>query len=60
MELMMLGVKTRTFGRCVLEYGFNCAVNSGRNAWMVSIGWSRWVLNRSEKQDGGIVAIGLV
>jgi hypothetical protein len=35
-------------------------VRSGRKAWIVRIGWRRWVLKRSAKLEGGIVAIGEV
>lgn len=60
-EEMMDGVKTRTLG--VADFspeGVILLVSSGRNDWIVSIGWRRWVLNRSAKLEGGIVAIGEV
>jgi hypothetical protein len=59
-EEMMDGVKTRTFGGWNFSAGPRRAVRRGRKAWIVRIGWRRWVLNRSAKLEGGIVAIGEV
>lgn len=62
MEEMMDGVKTRTLG--VADFspyvGVIRDVRSGRKDWMVRIGCRRWVLKRSAKLEGGIVAIGEV
>lgn len=58
MEEMMDGVKTRTLGGWNFSAGLRRAVRSGRNACIVRMGWRRWVLKRSAKLDGGIVAIG--
>lgn len=56
---MMDGVKTRTLGGIHLSpMGWSREVRSGRKAWIVMMGWSRWVLKRSENLEGGIVAIG--
>jgi hypothetical protein len=56
---MMEGVKTRTLGGIHFSpMGFKRDVSSGRNAWIVRIGWRRWVLKRSAKFEGGIVAMG--
>lgn len=76
MEEIMEGVKTRTLGAFAglvvvvvvvmgesssfLEGGERRAVRSGRKAWMVRIGWRRWVLKRSAKLEGGMVAMGEV
>jgi hypothetical protein len=60
MEEMMDGVKTRTFGGVFSADVPRRAVRSGRKAWIVRIGWRRWVLKRSAKLDGGMVAIGEV
>lgn len=62
MEEMMEGVKTRTFGdgRSLSVAGLRRVVRRGRKAWIVRIGWRRWVLKRSAKLDGGMVAIGEV
>ena len=56
----MDGVKTKTFGVVGLSDGEIRDVSSGRKDWIVKIGCSRWVLNRSANDDGGIVAIGEV
>lgn len=61
MEEMMEGVKTRTLGlglSCSDDGGPRRLVRSGRKLWMVRIGWRRWVLKRSAKLEGGMVAIG--
>jgi hypothetical protein len=57
---MMEGVKTRTLGlgRSLSEGGARRAVRRGRKAWIVRMGWRRWVLKRSAKLEGGIVAMG--
>jgi hypothetical protein len=62
MEEMMEGVKTRTLGLglSLSEGGLRRAVRSGRKAWIVRIGWRRWVVNRSAKLEGGMVAMGEV
>lgn len=62
MEEMTDGVKTSTFGLglSLSDGGPRRVVRTGRKAWMVRIGWRRWVLNRSAKLDGGIVAMGEV
>lgn len=58
---MMEGVKTRTFGGVHFSpIGLRRDVRSGKNAWMVRIGCRRWVLKRSAKLDGGMVAMGEV
>ena len=38
--------------------GVSRDVRRGRKDWMVRIGCRRWVLKRSAKLDGGIVAMG--
>jgi hypothetical protein len=44
MDEMMEGVNTRTFGGTHFSpIGFRRDVRRGRNAWIVRIGWSRWV-----------------
>ena len=60
MEEMMEGVKTMTLGGGFSLGVESLAVRRGRKAWMVKMGWSRWVLKRSAKLDGGMVAIGEV
>lgn len=61
MEEMMEGVKTRTLGGTHFSpMGPSLDVSSGRNVWMVRMGCSRWVLKRSAKADGGMVAMGEV
>lgn len=60
-EEMMDGVNTSTFGGTGFSpIGVRREVSSGRNAWIVSMGWRRWVLNRSAKLEGGMVAMGEV
>lgn len=59
MDEMMDGVKTSTFGGD-FSPGPRRAVSNGRKAWMERIGWRRWVLKRSAKLEGGMVAIGEV
>ncbi len=56
----MDGVNTKTFGLTLSPAGLKRAVRSGRKACIVRIGWSRWVLKRSAKLEGGMVAIGEV
>lgn len=61
MEEIMDGVKTRTLGGSHLSpTGCRREVRSGRKAWIVRIGWRRWVLKRSAKLEGGMVAMGEV
>jgi hypothetical protein len=61
MEEIMEGVKTRTLGGTQRSpMGLRRDVRSGRKAWMVRMGWRRWVLKRSAKLEGGMVAIGEV
>lgn len=60
MDEMMEGVKTRTLGGWNCSEGPRRAVKRGRKAWMVRMGWSRCVLKRSAKLDGGMVAMGEV
>lgn len=60
MDEMMEGVKTSTFGGVFSAEVPRRAVRSGRKDWMVKMGCRRWVLKRSAKLEGGIVAIGLV
>jgi hypothetical protein len=56
---MIEGVKTRTLGGIHFSpMGFKRDVSRGKKAWMVRIGWRRWVLKRSAKLEGGMVAIG--
>lgn len=61
MDDIIDGVKTSTLGgHHFSPMGLRRAVSSGRKAWIVRIGWRRWVLKRSAKLDGGIVAMGEV
>lgn len=61
MEDMMDGVKTRTLGGVHFSPGgHRRLVRRGRKAWIVRMGCRRWVLKRSAKLDGGMVAIGEV
>ncbi len=57
-EEMMDGVKTITFGGVNFSAGPRRAVRRGRKDWMVRMGCRRWVLKRSARLDGGMVAIG--
>lgn len=71
MEDIMEGVKTNTLGGDGpdSELGdreleglelLRRAVRRGRKDWMVKIGFKRWVLKRSAKLEGGMVAMGEV